>query len=542
MTKQDPDCTSNIEEAKRFLKNISLVVIGLILSYFFVSQSNVNQKPSVYDELMQIIHNNYVDTVQIKAIEKNAVSNLLSALDPHSIYITKDELQAANEPLEGNFSGIGIEFYIARDTITVVSPIPGGPSELVGIKPGDKVIMINDTLVAGVKISNSRVFKQLRGIKDSKVKLTISRSGKLLTPFVIKRDNIRVNSIETSILLDSNTGYIKINSFGENTYAEFYEQLSKLKSNPNFNSLIIDVRQNTGGFLEIAVAILDELIADRQLLVYTEGLHYRKESFYTKKTGLFEEGDVTILIDEGSASASEILAGAIQDLDRGTVIGRRSFGKGLVQHQIPLSDGSAVRLTIARYFTPSGRNIQKPYKTNENYDEEIYDRYKNGEFFEHKSDANDTTYFLTKNGRKVKAGGGISPDIFVSIDTNYDYQNFLILRSFIPDFIYSNYDHFSPEANQYNGYEDFSKHYKVSTNDIQNFYAFAKNNGAKWSQQKKSSFEPKLASTMKAYIAKQFFGAEGFYHIMSKQDNVIQRALKGQFNRQIIKSSTYSIK
>jgi len=359
----------NPREANQFLKNIFFILLGLLLSYLFVKNTHqAESKPSMFDELLEVIKDNYVDSIGLQSVEKNAIGHLLNTLDPHSIFISKEELQQANEPLEGNFSGIGIEFFIARDTITVVSPISGGPSEQAGIKSGDKIITINDTNVAGVKISNPDVFKRLRGERGSKVKLRLIRNTQLLPSIIIKRDNIAVNSIEPALLIDEKIGYIKINSFGENTYYEFQTELKRLLKIPTFKSLVIDVRQNTGGYLETAVSILDELVGENKLLVYTEGLHYRKEKFYSKKAGLFEKGDLAILIDEGSASASEILAGCIQDLDRGVIIGRRSFGKGLVQNQIQLSDGSAVRLTVARYYTPSGRNIQKPYKANEQYE------------------------------------------------------------------------------------------------------------------------------------------------------------------------------
>ncbi len=514
-------------EANQFLRNVLLIAAGLFLSFIFIrSNYSKESKPTKFDELLAIIKENYVDSIQIDYIEKNAVSRLLNSLDPHSVYISKDELKSANEFLEGNFSGVGIEFFIARDTIIVVSPISGGPSELAGIKSGDKIIKINDTLVAGVKISNADVYKKLRGERESKVKLTVMRGQKLLSSFVLKRDNIKVNSVEPAIMIDTNIGYIKINEFGENTYSEFYDQLVMLKINPKFNSLVIDLRQNTGGFLEIAAAILDELIADRQLLVYTEGRHYPKEQFFSKKKGIFEHGKLAILIDEGSASASEILAGAVQDLDRGVIIGRRSFGKGLVQNQIPLSDGGAVRLTIAKYYTPSGRNIQKPYKSNENYEEEIYERYKNGEFFDETKELlnKDTTVYRTTKGRKVKAGGGIYPDYFVPLDTNYDFHNFSILRSVVPDFIYSNYQKFEPQIANYKSSDEFLRKYSITPKIMNEFYTYAKNNGAKWTENRKSSYEGKLKLTLKSFLAKQFYGSEGFYKSLNQTDNVILKA------------------
>lgn len=535
MSFPESDPRFNEIEANQFLRNVLLISIGLLFSYIFIRTSpQRDEKLTRFDELMEVIKRNYVDTIQINQIETNAVGHLLNSLDPHSVYISKEDLQAANEPLEGNFSGIGIEFFIVKDTITVVSPISGGPSELAGIKSGDKIVKINDTLVAGVKLSNGDVFKKLRGIRDTKVKLTIKRGNIVLPSLVIKRDNIKVNSVESAFMLDTTIGYIKINTFGENTYAEFFEELTRLKSKNILTGLVIDLRQNTGGFLEIAVAILDELIEGDKLLVYTEGLHYPREEFRAKKSGIFEKGKVAILIDEGSASASEILAGAIQDLDRGVVIGRRSFGKGLVQNQISLSDGGAVRLTVAKYYTPSGRNIQKPYKSNDKYEEEIYDRYKNGEMFTIGSDTmnKDTNSFYTSKGRKVRAGGGIYPDYFVGLDTNYDYTNYSILRSFVPEYTYSNYTRFSKELSSYSNVNQFIQKFSVSNHALNEFYGYAKLNGAKWNDSRKESYEARLKLNIKSYIAKQFYNSEGFYKTLNMTDNVIFKA------KTVLKSTT----
>jgi carboxyl-terminal processing protease len=514
----------NTLEANHFLKNILLIAIGILLGFLFIRTTLPSTKtPNKFDELLDIINKNYVDSIDYKAVEGKAVNHLLSSLDPHSVYISNEDIQAANEPLLGSFSGIGVEFYLVHDTITVVSPISGGPSELAGIKSGDKIIKINDTIVAGVKITNLDVFKKLRGEKGSTVKLGVQRNQTVLPAIVLKRDDIKVKSVEPAVMIDSITGFLKINSFGENTYDEFYTQLNALKSK-RIQNLVIDLRQNTGGFLEIAVKILDELIADKELLVYTQGLKYKREEFYSGKPGIFEKGKLVVLIDEGSASASEILAGAVQDLDRGVVIGRRSFGKGLVQNQIELRDGSAVRLTVAKYFTPSGRNIQKPYKQVENYEEEVYDRYKNGEFFNETNQvSNDTVVYLTKKGRKVKGGGGIYPDFFVALDTNYDFNSLAALRSFVPEFIYSRYNSFS-YLGQYKSVNEFQNSFNVSPSLLNEFYQYAKNNGAKYNANNKSNYETKLKNNLKAFIAKQYFKSEGFQKIVNETDPMILKS------------------
>jgi carboxyl-terminal processing protease len=516
-------------QANNFLKNFLLIAIGMLLAYFFLNNKPkiVNQSTK-FDELLDIIERNYVDTLDFSKIENKAVANLLATLDPHSIYIPKEDLIQSNEPLEGNFEGIGIEFFISNDTLIVVAPISGGPSELAGIKSGDKIIQINDTIVAGKKISNADVFKKLRGKKGTLVKLGVLKSNSSkITQVEIKRNTIQVNSVEKGILISDKTGYIKINSFGEKTYNEFRTELAKLVGNKKIDKLVIDLRQNTGGYLETAVSILDELIDQNKLLVYTKGRNYNTEKYITKTKGLFETGKIAVLIDEGSASASEIMAGAIQDLDRGVVIGRRSFGKGLVQSQISLSDGSAVRLTVAKYYTASGRNIQKPYKNNLEYEEEILKRYEKGEFFDDKNiKSEDTAVFYTLSGRKVKGGGGIYPDYFVSLDTNFDIHNYSILRSMIPDFIYSNHNQYLDLYKNYKSFEDFDNKYQVDAATMNSFYQYVKNNKVAFKLNRINTFDKKLKMTLKAYIAKQLYKSEGFYQITNKTDLVIQKSIE----------------
>jgi carboxyl-terminal processing protease len=516
-------------QANNFLKNFLLIAIGMLLAYFFLNNKPkiVNQSTK-FDELLDIIERNYVDTLDFSKIENKAVANLLATLDPHSIYIPKEDLIQSNEPLEGNFEGIGIEFFISNDTLIVVAPISGGPSELAGIKSGDKIIQINDTIIAGKKISNADVFKKLRGKKGTLVKLGVLKSNSSkITQVEIKRNTIQVNSVEKGILISDKTGYIKINSFGEKTYNEFRTELAKLVGNKKIDKLVIDLRQNTGGYLETAVSILDELIDQNKLLVYTKGRNYNTEKYITKTKGLFETGKIAILIDEGSASASEIMAGAIQDLDRGVVIGRRSFGKGLVQSQISLSDGSAVRLTVAKYYTASGRNIQKPYKNNLEYEEEILKRYEKGEFFDDKNiKSEDTAVFYTLSGRKVKGGGGIYPDYFVSLDTNFDIHNYSILRSMIPDFIYSNHSQYLDLYKNYKSFEDFDNKYQVDAATMNSFYQYVKNNKVAFKLNRINTFDKKLKMTLKAYIAKQLYKSEGFYQITNKTDLVIQKSIE----------------
>ncbi len=394
---------------------------------------------SKLDELMRLIEVKYVDTVSQEMLVDDAINEVLGKLDPHSFYIPGEELQAVNENLDGNFEGIGIEFYIVKDTIIVVSPISGGPSEALGIRSGDKIITIEDSTVAGVEISNKQVINKLRGPSGSKVRVGIARSGVPgLTEYSITRDKIPLYSLDVGYMVDDSIGYIKINRFSATTYTEFMEQLRKL-NNQGMRRLLLDLRQNPGGYLNAATMIADEFIGGNDLLVYTQGKAYDRTDYNAKADGEFENGCLAIILDEGSASAAEILAGAVQDWDRGILVGRRSFGKGLVQEQYDMSDKSAVRLTVARYYTPSGRCIQKPYE--EGSDEYFHDlerRYESGELYSMDSVSfPDSLKYYTPKGRVVYGGGGIMPDVFVPIDTSYDYVTMGKLQAFIPQFVYN---------------------------------------------------------------------------------------------------------
>ena len=512
-----------------FLRHIFLIAIGMIISHFLINSNPIIiNKSSKFDELLSLIQNHYVDSLDYSNIENKAVNNLLSLLDPHSVYIPKEELAQSNEPLVGNFDGIGVEFYIANDTLIVVSPITNGPSELAGIKSGDKIIKINDTIVAGVGIQNADVFKKLRGQKGTTVKLGIQRNNSnQLIQIVVKRNKVQVNSVEKPLMLDDKTGYIKINTFGEQTYNEFRNELEFLVKEKKIEHLVLDLRQNTGGYLEICVNILDELIDQNKLLVYTKGRNHPTEKYISKTKGLYENGKLSVIIDEGSASASEILAGAVQDLDRGVIIGRRSFGKGLVQSQINLKDGSAVRLTVAKYYTFSGRSIQKPYKNgNLDYEYDILKRYENGELFAMDSIKDvDTMKYFTINKRIVKGGGGIYPDVFVPIDTNFDLTNFSLLRSVMPDYVYSNQAKIESLSKNYNTFKDFNSSFQINSNWLQEFYKFAKKSNPKINLSRSASFENRVKYMLKAYVARMLYKTEGFYSIINQNDPAIQKAL-----------------
>jgi carboxyl-terminal processing protease len=479
------------------------------------------------DEIMNLINIKYVDDVDAKDVLDKALDKFLVDLDPHSFYIPESDLKGVKESLEGKFEGIGIEFYIVKDTIVVVTPISGGPSEALGILSGDKIITINDTLVAGKSITNNDVVKKLRGDKGTKVKVGIYRKGtKELVEYKVTRDKIPLFSVDVGYMVDTATGYIKINRFAENTYDEFRVQMNKLRE-AGMKKLIVDVRQNPGGYLNAATLIADEFIDEEKLLVYTEGKAYKRNDYNAKNAGQFEKGNLVILIDEGSASASEILAGAIQDWDRGVVVGRRSFGKGLVQEQYELNDGSALRLTVARYYTPSGRSIQKPYDDgNEAYNNEIYDRFESGELTTDKQlqKADTTNKFFTADKRVVYGGGGIGPDVFVAVDTSYSLSYFFQVRSFIPEFMYNYYSENQGLFTQYKESQYFRDNFNVTDALYNKFLAYAYKEGLSKDEKALQPVASKIKTVMKAYLAKQMWKDDGFYPVMNTIDEAFLKA------------------
>jgi carboxyl-terminal processing protease len=409
----------------------------------------------------------------------------------------------------------------------VVTAISGGPSETVGIKAGDRIITINDSTVAGIKIKDTEVKHRLRGPAGTSVKVGIMRSGvKRLIDFDIHRGKIPLYSIDAAYLITPQIGYIRINNFSATTHEEFVEKLNDLLSK-GMKKLIIDLRGNPGGYLQAATTVADELISGDKLLVYTKGRTYDRQDYRAGKDGLFEKGDLCVLIDQGSASASEIVSGAIQDWDRGTIIGRTSFGKGLVQEQYELRDGSAIRLTVARYYTPSGRCIQRAYdKGKEEYENDIYERFQRGEFIHEDSiKSSDTTVYKTRNGRRVYGGGGIHPDVFVPIDTSAENDYFYIVRSFIPEFIYKYSSQNAGVLEKYKTEEDFSKSFTVSDKLLNDFYTYAKTNGLKTDAAKERTIAGKTKNYLKAFIAKQIWRMQGYYYITNTDDKVIKAAL-----------------
>ncbi|MBP5772030.1 MAG: S41 family peptidase [Bacteroidaceae bacterium] len=399
------------------------VIAGIGLGTFYANHfsgnrlSIINTGSNKLNYLLQIIDNNYVDTVNVNELVEDAMPQILSELDPHSSYISANDAEASVEDLRGSFSGIGVRFTVQKDTVNVMNVIKGGPSEKVGILAGDRIVAADDSSLVGMV--NSDIMKRLRGPKDSTVKLTIHRHGhKQPLTFSVVRGDVPVESVDSYFMLNENTGYISIESFGENTYPEMLVALAQLNVQ-GMKNLVIDLRGNRGGYMQTAIQMVNEFLPANQLVVYTEGRKSRREEYRTDGHGAFQQLPLIVLVDEGSASASEIFAGAIQDNDRGTIIGRRSFGKGLVQQPIEFKDGSIVRLTIARYYTPSGRCIQKPYEKGkgEEYENDLMARYERGEFFSEDSIHQSGPEYKTRIGRTVFGGGGIMPDIFIPEDT-----------------------------------------------------------------------------------------------------------------------------
>ncbi len=494
----------------------------------FFSTSNQFNK---FSDVLGYIQHEYVDTVNREDLVNLSIEKMLQSLDPHSSYIPAEDLQQANEPLEGNFEGIGIEFHIQADTIMVVSAISGGPSENVGIRAGDRIVKVEDTLVAGVNITNPEVMQKLRGPGGTKVKVAIARRGVPdLVEFTIKRGKIPIYSLEASFMIDDTTGYFKISRFAATTYDEFMQAAMNFKKQ-GMKQMIIDLRGNPGGYLDAATKLADEFLGDKKTVVYTEGKSRPRTNYEATSIGEFEDAKVVILVDEGSASASEILAGALQDWDRAIIVGRRSFGKGLVQEQTILPDGSALRLTIARYYTPTGRSIQKPYNNGfDVYNNELMSRFDHNELLSADSiQFPDSLKFVTPGGKVVYGGGGIMPDVFVPIDTSGRNNNFLIdiiNKGIISQFSYDYVDVHRGELKQFRTYKEFEAGFEVNSEIYDQLVNTAITKKLKRNEKEIAEAAPYLKNQLKAFISRQVFKSEGFYPVLLKVDKTFQRALE----------------
>ncbi len=533
----DIDKPKNSKLAIRLPLLISLAVAtGILIGATVFNQHNstfndIQGSSDKFKTILSYIEHDYVDSVDIEGLADHAITEMLAKLDPHTAYIPKRDVQMAQTHLEGDFEGIGIEFNIIKDTLIVVAPISGGPSEAVGIRAGDKIVKVDGKTIAGVNISNRDVFDLLRGKKGTKVNLAIKRRHKSqLLEFTVTRDMIPTYSVDVSYMIDHATGYIKISRFAEKTYEEFRQALLELKSK-GMKQLIIDLRDNPGGYMDKAVYIADELIPGNNVIVSTKGKQSSYDrAYYASMKGIFETGPLVILIDEGSASASEIVSGALQDNDRALIVGRRSFGKGLVQVPIDLEDGSELRLTVSRYYTPSGRSIQKPYDGDiEDYHQELVKRYEHGEFFHADSiQFNDSLKYKTlEKKRAVYGGGGIMPDIFIPRDTS-QYSNYLgelyangIIREFA-----INYFNDHRKSIESMTLDQFKNSYEIKDADLNQLNSVAKAAGIKFSEADFKRSKHVIQSNIKALVARGQWGNEGYYAVISQDDDILQQALK----------------
>ncbi len=480
--------------------------------------------------ILDIIDEQYVDTVNMSQLVEGAIPKIFSELDPHSGYIPAADAQMVNEELEGSFSGIGVSFNLQTDTILVISVIPGGPSEKAGLLAGDRIITINDSLFAGNNSSQGKIMKTLRGAKNSVVKLGIKRStSQDLLYYNVTRGDVPVNSVDVAYVVREGVGYIKVNKFARTTYNEFITAIAKLKQQ-NCKSFIIDLRGNTGGYMDAAINMINEFMVNGRLIVYTEGKAFPRNDVYANGTGTCQDAPIVVLTDEFSGSASEIFAGAIQDNDRGLIIGRRTYGKGLVQSQIPLSDGSALRLTIARYYTPSGRCIQKDYelgKTDE-YDQDLFNRFMHGEFDSADSiKINNSLKYQTSLGRTVYGGGGIMPDIFIPRDTSgvTSYFSNVINSGVLNLFTLEYSDNNREKLSSFKTYQELYNYLKKQPL-LDKFTNYAVSKGIRKRVTLINISAKLIENQLHSYIVRNFFNDEGFYPIFLKDDVTLLKAVE----------------
>lgn len=522
---------------------------------------DVQDNTMKFGRLLRLVDSYYVDSTKINDLTEKAIVEVLRNLDPHSVYISKEEVEKMNEPLQGNFEGVGISFNVFKDTLMVVTTIPGGPSEKVGLRAGDRIVQVDAKKIASIGLKNTDVYDLLRGKKGTKVEMKIKRKGEPnLLDFTVIRDKIPINSLDASYMLNDNTGYIKLNKFSATTTSEFFDAIKALKANSKLNSLVLDLRGNGGGYLTAAIELADQFLTAYKLVVYTSGLHAEKKEYSATPLGELEQGKLIVLIDEGSASASEIVSGAIQDWDRGVLIGRRSYGKGLVQQPFPLTDGSMIRLTTAHYYTPSGRCIQKPYTDDvEAYQKDYLHRIEKGELFSKDSVVqNKAEKFLTKTTKRtVYGGGGIMPDLFIPLDTSkyYIYYNTLnrknVVYTGVLDIMDANRENFKQK---YTDFETFNDKFDVTDEMVDKIIAAGdkidadkltddgdgnlveakseknpkevKKINPKPDQKSIDFARPLLKKQMKALIARDLFSFSEYFQIMNAEDEAIKKAIE----------------
>lgn len=528
---------------------VCTLVIGMALGYavsvraqsrrMIISNGTIYTQPNKLDQLLMLLEQGYVESINMDSLTEEVMTEVVQKLDPHSAYIPKEDLEMVNSELAASFSGIGVQFHIENDTVTVVSVVSGGPSEGVGVLAGDKIVEVNDTAFTGKKINNEKVMHTLRGEKGTQVKLGILRAGTdELLHFTITRGDIPTYSVDAKFIIESNAesrklkekiGFVRVNKFGENTYNEFMAAMTNLKGQ-GATAYIIDLRENSGGFMNEAISMANEFLDRGDLIVYAQGRAYPRMESHATGSGRFKKEKVVVLIDDFSASASEIFAGAMQDNDRATIIGRRSFGKGLVQQQIPFDDGSALRLTVARYYVPSGRCIQKPYRMGEktDYEMELLNRMEHGEFFSADSiHMTDTTHYYTKHGRVVYGGGGIMPDIFVGRDTTrYSrYFNRVANRAYTYQFAFHYVNQHRAELSRYKTWQSLENELK-RRHWLNEFVRFCKDKGVEPVQEEIDLSRPLIERIVNAYMVRNLLGEEGFFPLFERDDDITRRAVE----------------
>ncbi|MFN8277717.1 MAG: S41 family peptidase [Chitinophagales bacterium] len=511
------------------LKQVTFLLAALLATSAF-SQVPMDQGEK-YKELLHLLNSYYTDTVDNVKLTDMAITKVLEELDPHSSYILAKDLKRTEEQLVGNFEGIGITFQLLHDSILVLEVIPGGPSEKIGLRAGDKIVKINDTLVSSWKVDNEMVIKHLRGPKGTKVNIEVARKGLTGTlPVTITRDKIPIYSIDASYMADSTTGYIRLARFSATTMSEFYQAIDKLKAQ-GMKDLIMDLQGNTGGYLMTAIQLCDEFLGEKDLIVYTEGAHAKKEEYFSDTKGVMKTGKLIVLVDEGSASASEIFSGCMQDLDRGLVIGRRTFGKGLVQKPFGFTDGSVARITVAHYYTPSGRCIQRSYeKGKKDYYEEYSRRLKSGELFGSDTFSfPDSLLYYTKRLRKVYGGGGIVPEFFIPIDTSMNsvyYQNIRgkgTLNNFTLDYADR---HRMQLLQQYPNAMTFAKNFKVDDILLEQLYKAGDADSVKRDTAQMQRSKSILQNQVKALMARDLYDNAAFWLVTNDIQDAYQKALQ----------------
>ena len=510
------------------------VVIGLYISDNGFFDRGVGFSFSKQDKIskaLQLVRSTYVDSVNVDSIEGVSVNNMLQSLDPHSLYLPPQQALSVNEKLEGGYTGIGIEYLLLRDTLVITQVTPGGPADVAGLKNGDRIIQVDHQKFASTHLTAERVNKAFRGPKDSKLAvLALSADRTTTRLFAIIRDHVDVSSLDAAYIVAPQTGYIKISKFASTTDADFRIALAKLKK-AGMQKLILDLRENGGGYLNTATALADEFLTKGKLIVYTKGAHETRTDYFATDSGNFQQGKLAVLIDENSASASEILSGALQDLDRAVIVGRRSYGKGLVQEQFPFGDGSAVNLTVARYYTPSGRSIQKSYKNGiESYRNELSDRVRKGELISEQNNLNDSIFkspsnYHTSSGRKVFSGGGIMPDVFVPADAPQNTYTIAILSNHQ---LFTAYviDRLQYVLDKYVTEDDFLNQYKVSEDDFKNFIIYASQTIKEMDSNDIRLSKPYLKVILKSFAARFKWGDDAYYRSLNADDGVLKKGIE----------------